>query len=203
VSSVTPSRRVIISLNEERRAMREGYAFLDEKCLLLAGAMLRELRSYEELRREFQALQRDARLALRNAVGRHGLQGLQCYPPCRLDDASVRLRRRPLLGVALQDAELVGAVSFAPPPAYPSPEADACRALHAEMIKKLVALAAHSGNLERLYREYRRTARRARALQDVLLPEVSRTIGDFEARLEELEQDEALWARRALRKSPR
>jgi V/A-type H+-transporting ATPase subunit D len=66
-------------------------------------------------------------------------------------------------------------------------------------LEKLVALAARSGNLERLYREYRRTARRARALQDVLLPEVEGMVREFEARLEELEQDEASWARRALR----
>jgi V/A-type H+-transporting ATPase subunit D len=155
------------------------------------------------LRRELRALQRDARLALRSAVDRHGLQGLQCYPPLSLEQARVEIRPRPLLGVALQDAALVGSASFAPPPVYPSREADACRALHAEMMEKLVAFAAHSGNLERLYREYRRTARRARALQDVLLPEVGRTIGDFEARLDELERDEALWARRALRNTAR
>jgi len=183
--------------------MREGYVFLDEKCLLLAGAMLRELRSYETLRGELRALQREAGLALRSAVARHGLQGLQCYPSLSLDQARVELHPRPLLGVALQDASLLGASSSAPPSVYPSGEADACRALHAKMIERLVALAAHSGNLERLYREYRRTARRARALQEVLLPEVGRMIGDFEARLEELERDEALWARRALRRNAR
>jgi vacuolar-type H+-ATPase subunit D/Vma8 len=34
-----------------------------------------------------------------------------------------------------------------------------------------------------------------RALQDVLLPELEQTVADIEARLEELEQDEALWLR--------
>ena len=37
--------------------------------------------------------------------------------------------------------------------------------------------------------------RRARALQDVLLPELDRTIYDIENRLEELEQEDAIWMR--------
>jgi hypothetical protein len=37
--------------------------------------------------------------------------------------------------------------------------------------------------------------RRARALQDVLLPELDRAVGDLETRLEELEQEDAIWMR--------
>ena len=51
-----------------------------------------------------------------------------------------------------------------------------------------------AGNLERMYREYRRTVRRVRALQDVLLPEVDATLNEVESRLEELEQDERFGA---------
>ena len=58
------------------------------------------------------------------------------------------------------------------------------------------ALAAVSGNLERLSLEYRRSVRRARALQDVMLPELDRSISDIESRLEELEHEDAIWMRR-------
>lgn len=199
MSELTPSRSAVIALKEERKAMQEGYVFLDEKCLLLAGAMLRELRAYETLLAELSALQGEAAAALRAAVMRHGLQGLQCYPALVLPGNAVGTRRRALLGVALQDAALEGALPAAAPPVDPSSEAESCRVLHSKSLEKLVALAARSGNLKRLYREYRRTARRARALQDVLLPEVNSTVREFEARLEELEQDEASWARRAIR----
>ena len=37
--------------------------------------------------------------------------------------------------------------------------------------------------------------RRARALQDVLLPELDRTLYEIETRLEELEQEDAIWMR--------
>jgi len=57
-------------------------------------------------------------------------------------------------------------------------------------------VAATSGNLERLSFEYRRSVRRARALQDVMLPELDHTIYDIENRLEELEQEDAIWMRR-------
>ena len=197
MSEITPSRSAVIALREERKAMQEGYVLLDEKCLLLAAAMLRELRAYETLLAELRALQEEAGTALRNAVTRHGLQGLQCYPALVIPENAIGIHRRKLLSVALQDAALEGAPAAVALPVDPSREAETCRAAHVKVLEKLVTLAAHSGNLERLYREYRRTARRARALQDVLLPEVNGTVREFEARLEELEQDEASWARRA------
>jgi V/A-type H+-transporting ATPase subunit D len=49
-----------------------------------------------------------------------------------------------------------------------------------------------SGNLERLSREYRRSVRRARALQDVLLPEVERELRGVETGLEELDQQDLI-----------
>ena len=57
-------------------------------------------------------------------------------------------------------------------------------------------VAAVAGNLERLSLEYRRAVRRARALQDVLLPEIDRDVYEIETRLEELEQEDAISMRR-------
>jgi len=69
--------------------------------------------------------------------------------------------------------------------------------LLAALAAKLVELAAVSGNLARLHAEYRKTVRRVRTLQDVLLPEIEQTLHEVEASLEELEQDEAGFLRRA------
>lgn len=195
MNDVTPTRSAVIALKDERKAMQEGYVFLDEKCLLLAGAMLRELRRYGDARKTLQGLQRDAALALAAAVARHGLQGLQCYPAPDPAGARVHEAQRSLLGVALKEARLERLADSIADPVWASPEARACRAAFAAVVGGLVAMAAMSGNLERLCREYRRTVRRVRALQDVLLPELDRTVADIEARLEELEQDEALWVR--------
>ena len=52
MSDLTPTRSLLIALADERRTMREGYAFLDEKCLLLAGEMLRQVRLHQSLSRE-------------------------------------------------------------------------------------------------------------------------------------------------------
>ena len=195
MSDFTPTRSVVIALKDERRTMREGYAFLDEKCLLLAGAMLQEVRRFETLRAELAGLQRAALRALRLAAGRHGLQGVQCYPPADASPQQVLTTRRSLLGVALLEARLAGVAHQAEPAQNPSPEAEAARAAFAKLLPKLVEMAAMIGNLERLYQEYRRTVRRVRALQDVLLPEIDATLYEVEARLEELEQDEGLWVR--------
>ena len=195
MSDFTPTRSLALALKDERRTMREGHAFLDEKCLLLAGAMLQEVRRFERLRTELAGMQRTALRALQLAAGRHGLQGVQCYPPADASSLRVLTARKSLLGVALLEAKLEGAATRAGPAPNPSPEAEAARGAFARLLAHLVEMAAMMGNLERLYQEYRRTVRRVRALQDVLLPEIDRTVYDIESRLEELEQDEALWIR--------
>ena len=72
MSETTPTRAVALELMDERRAMREGYVFLDEKCLLLAGEILRELERYGRLQRDFLALHDAATMALQAAVARAG-----------------------------------------------------------------------------------------------------------------------------------
>lgn len=198
MTDLTPTRSLAIQLQDERRTMREGYAFLDEKCLLLAGQMLRELRAYQALARELAPLQAAATAALEAAIARHGLDGLQVYPaaPGRY---ALHIERRALLGVAMMDAALHGEAGPAPPAVLPSPEAEACRAAHSRVAAQLVRIAACSTNLARLYAEYRKTVRRVRALQDVLLPEIEGALAQIEASLEELEQDEFGFLRRAVR----
>lgn len=195
MSDANPTRSAVIEMKDERRAMHEGYVFLDEKCLLLAGEILRELDRFGRLQREFLLLHEAALAALQAAVARHGLEGLEVYPPADLAAAQVRFVARSLMGVRLQQAEWAAGGMPAPEAVLPSPEAEACRKAFAGVLAGAAGLAAVSGNLERLSLEYRRSVRRARALQDVMLPELDRSIGDIEGRLEELEQEDAIWMR--------
>lgn len=196
MSDVTPTRSAVIELKEERHAMREGHVFLDEKCLLLAGEIVAELRRCAALEADFLPACQRAAAALGAAVGRHGLEELLVYPAAGLEQASVELTPRALVGVRLLDARLRPGLAAppqqTPPPVNASPEARDCRAAFAELIEMAAPLAALSGNLERLYRAYRRALRRARALQDVLLPELERTVYEMEAGLEDLEREDAI-----------
>ena len=195
MSETSPTRSAVIEMKDERRAMHEGYVFLDEKCLLLAGEILRELAHHGLLQREWLRLHDRALAALQAAVARHGLQGLQVYPPADLATAQVRTAARSLMGVRLQQAEWLAGDAPSAPSVQPSPEAQACRQAFAAVLTAATALAAVAGNLERLSLEYRRSVRRARALQDVMLPELDHSIYDVESRLEELEQEDAIWMR--------
>jgi V/A-type H+-transporting ATPase subunit D len=199
MSDISPTRSAVIELKDERRAMHEGYVFLDEKCLLLAGEILRQLKLHAQLQREMGGLQGAALAALRAAVARHGLHGLQVYPAGDLAGARLAVQPSSLMGVRLQQAALQGAAPEAPEAHQAvtrSPEAEACRRAFAAVHAASAPLAAVCGNLERLSAEYRRSVRRARALQDVMLPELERSIADIEGRLEELEQEDAIWMRR-------
>ena len=191
MNDVTPTRSALIELKEERVAMHEGYVFLDEKCLLLAREILAQLERYDALADHIERLRGEAGRALRAAIARHGLEGVQCYPAVAGSETELQLTRGSLMGVKLQEAELLSAAERIEAAANPTPEAEACRRVFRELLLQSARLAALSGNLERLWHEYRRSARRARALHDVLLPEIDETLHDMEARLDELEQEEA------------
>lgn len=195
MSFESPTRSRLIALGEERRAMREGYVFLDEKCLLLAAAMTAELKRHDLLRATFAEAQREARRRLEAALLRHGPDGLAVYPAPAAEVVEPRLRPSSLLGVALCRAEAEVRTLAAPAAVFPSPEAEACRAAFVALAAASVPLAAATGNLLRLHREYRRTLRRACAIHDVVLPEIDMGFGDIEVHLDEMEREEALWIR--------
>ncbi len=195
MSEITPTRSAAMALRDERRAMHDGYVFLDEKCLLLAGAMLQELRRFDAASAALRGLVARSAQALAAAVRRHGLQGLQCYPALPADALAVETHWRSLLGVPLVQAEAKRGGAGSPEAVYPSPEASDCTHAFVELSAQLAVMAASSGNLERLYREYRKSVRRVRALQDVLLPELDRDLYAIESQLDELERDEALGVR--------
>ena len=195
MTTLTPTRSIAIELRDERRTMREGYAFLDEKCLLLAGAMLRELRAQQQRLQQMLPLLRAAQQALAAALMRHGVNGLQVYP-VPADALALSAKSSSLLGVPMRAASAQTTDEAAPAVAA-SPEAAASRAAFARLLAALAPYAATSGNLARLLAEYRKTVRRVRALQDVLIPEVERSLAEVEAGLDELERDEFTFLRRA------
>lgn len=192
MSDRNPTRAALLELQDEQRAMHEGYVFLDEKCLLLAGEMLRQLGQLATLRAALDAAQARAVQALQAGLGRHGLAGLALQPPRPQQGAQGTVAAGALMGVALQQARWVADPRPAPPSVAASPEARDARAAFTALVEAAAPLAAVQGNLERLSQEYRRAVRRARALQDVLLPELAHGIADIATRIEELEQQDAI-----------
>lgn len=193
----TLSRSALLEFKDERQVMSEGFHFLDEKRLLLAAEILRQLEMYQNLEAQFRQGHERGSQYLLEAVARHGLHGVQVYPAPEHTHFALEIRRRDFFGVKLLTAVVppVAPPLPDPPPIHPSPEAEGCRRTYTELLRLAGELAAVSGNLYRLLADYRRTERRARALEDVILPELESTIYEMAARLEELEQEEAIRTR--------
>ncbi len=193
MDDITPTRSGLLALKEERQAMDEAFAFLDEKRMLLAAEIVAQLRAYAAAMHGFRTSFETAVEALKTALAWHGLDELQCYPAAGIEGARLDIVRRSLLGVALLTAELKADGSVESPGS--SPEAEQCKECFKELTQQAAHLAALSGNLRRLYNEYRRTERRARALEDVLLPELEQALVQIEAQLEALDLEEAVRVR--------
>jgi len=214
-TGLSPTRSAFLELKEERQLVREGFEFLDEKRVILAQEMLRRLDAWKIARDRYDALHEDAAAALARTVGRHGMDGLGIYPVVRMENASVDLKEHRFLGVNLLDGEFdagwaekeprmtseapsTGKAKWQAPPAVnPSPEAERCREAFSALVPLAVELAVMRASLERLVREYIRTERRARALENVVLPEIEGSLRFMDEQLEAMDQEEAIRVRNA------
>ena len=196
----SPTRSAFLELKDERQLVREGFEFLDEKRMILAQEMLRRLQAYEAAMEKYRALHEEAAAALCVASGRHGLDGLGIYPATRLDEARVSLALVRFLGVHLLDGTFEAGDPPTPRPAIsPSPEAERCRAAFRALVPLGLEIAVMRASLLRLIREYTRTERRARALENVILPEIEGNLRFMDEQLEAMDQEEAVRVRNAAR----
>ena len=192
----TASRAALLALRRDRRVIEEGHHFLDERRIALAHELLRRARAYAELRAAFAARHARARAALADAVGRHGLEGLQVIPAWRLAPAAFESERRPFLGVSLTTAARLP-LAAQPDPGVVATTSEAARCAQAfrELAQAGAGLAGEVASLLRLMTEYRKTERRVRALENIVLPEARADERRFESVLEELDQEEVLRSR--------
>lgn len=196
VRQTSPTRSVFLELKEERDLIREGYAFLDEKRMIVAQELLKRLRRWELLREKYQTLYQESVAALAAALARHGMDGLMVYPRATLSGWSSSIERSRFLGVELLAAGAAEPVSEPPaPPVIASQETRHCRELHMQLLGLAERLAAAHANLERLMAEYVQTEQRARALENVLLPEIEETLRVVDDQLEAVDQEEVIRSR--------
>ena len=78
---------------------------------------------------------------------------------------------------------------------YPYSDADLFDYLFRVIVTKSALKSGVSGNLYRLLAEYRLTERRARALENVILPEIDQSLREMSAHLEELDLEDAIRVR--------
>jgi V/A-type H+-transporting ATPase subunit D len=190
------TRSAFLELKAERRFVQEGFEFLDEKRMLLAAELLRQLDEYRRVSAEYCRLNGEAVSRLKRAIFRHGLDGLTVYPPLLLENPRVELEQRAFLGVALQQVQaLLAGSAQGWAAANPSPEANACAAAFQQLLGIAAQLATISGNLHRLCGEYARTQHRARALENIIIPEFDTKLKMIDEQLETIEQEDVLRVR--------
>jgi len=197
VTGQAPTRAAVLELMNEQVVVNEAYVFLDEKRLLLASELLRQLAIFQRVKSELGELQNRAKQAMRDALMHHGLDGLQVYPSATLDGAEISQQTTNFMGVTLVEVELntTEVTRDHAVPSNPSSAAERCIDLFSEIVLKSAMLSGVSGNLYRLLTEYRLTERRARALENVILPEIAQSLRDMSAHLEELDLEDAIRVR--------
>jgi V/A-type H+-transporting ATPase subunit D len=130
------------------------------------------------------------------AVADQGLEGLQVHPRYSLGGADLAISERPYVGQVLLEASLdTGVNELSRDPIRPSRDVRLLAAAFRDVLEAAAPLAAITANLERLMREYRRTERRVRALENVVLPEIGQDLAAMEEHLDLSEQEEVIRVR--------
>jgi V/A-type H+/Na+-transporting ATPase subunit D len=180
-----------LELKDEQRLVKEGYELLDEKRIRLVAEIRAQLGRLRRWQGDVRKAQKSARGSLIAALNRHGIDELSGYPPLSADEGEFKFARTRLFGLELLEAQWhAGAARLTERPVNPSPEARVCSREYRELLEPLVMTAVCSLNLKRLMREYVRTERRARAIENVLLPEIESSLKVVEEQLEILDQEE-------------
>jgi V/A-type H+-transporting ATPase subunit D len=180
-----------LELKDEQRFLKEGYELLDEKRIRLVAEIRAQLGQLRRWQAEARKVQEAARGAFMAALNRHGMDELSAYPALSAGEDELKFARARLFGVELLEMQWHAGAARRPEPAVnPSPEARVCARDYRALLEPLLMAAVCSVNLRRLMREYVRTERRARAIENVLLPEVERSLKVIGEQLESLDQEE-------------
>lgn len=193
-----PTRAAVIELRDERTVVNEAYNFLDEKRLLLAAEIIRQIDNYERVIASIKKLNQEAKKALEKAIHRHGLDGLGVYPPAVIEGVEFFTSHINFMGVSLMTTQLdlpSTAENVICEAVNPSSEAVECRRLFSDLLKETAILAGISGNLHRLRVEYRITERRSKALENVILPQIEHDLKQMGDLLEEMDIEDLIRAR--------
>lgn len=143
---VLATRVAWLELAEERRLVREGYELLDEKRMLLAAEIMRQLAAHAALSARITEASAAARAAAAAAFAACGCDGLAAEPPRRLDGAPLTIETRPYLGITLATATVdAGDAPPAHAPLLPVPEVRACAAAHLAILRTAAETAACAG----------------------------------------------------------
>ena len=192
------TRTAYLEIQDELHRLGEGFRFLDEKSVLLAREMLAQLALYDAGLEELKALAGAALESLLHAVERHGLDSLEVSRPADLGEIQAGRDSRAFLGLRIDQAGWGGRpVAEISGQVLDSPQQRACRTAHMDYLEALFRQGVIAGNLLRLRSEYVRTERRARALDQLIMPEMRRELKDMEEQLETVDQEEAGRVRQA------
>ena len=196
------SRAELLELRREHEVVEEGHRLLDERRVLLARELLARLKAFDQRFDTFAEREKQAHAALIEATERMGLEQLEVYPPLDLSALETVRETVKFIGIKFDGVRLAGLPEpkRERAPVFDSDQAEAAAGRFAGLLEEALGLASDIAQLLKLEAEYRRTQRRVRALEKILLPELEAEQKVLENALEELEIEEAVRVRLAAKK---
>jgi V/A-type H+-transporting ATPase subunit D len=185
----------------------KGARLLRGKREVLAGEFFRLMREVVEGRERLDATLLDAGRALTVARAREGRAALEALAAAGPREVPVTVTHRRVWGLPVPTVEAPrlarGPAARGGSPAGVSLSAFEAALRHEEALEVLLSIASRELHLRRLGAEIRDTSRRINALEQLLLPRLSRDSARVESVLDERSREDAVRLRRFRRRHPR
>lgn len=188
--AVAPTKTNLLKTKHELEFARLGHELLDQKRNILVLELLNLVDQAVDFQERVQAELQEAYRTLEQAVTRMGKLKVAALSSAINVSTEVNLKQRRVMGVRLPVVE----TSFSEHPPYFSPVGtsfwiDACVEEFKEALKLLGRLAELKISIIRLAAEVRKTIRKVNALEKIAIPELEKSVGFIQNRLEENERD--------------
>ncbi len=191
--NVPAVRSRLLQLRRDLEAARSGRDLLDRKREAIVRALAEHVPRRDELYRVAAKALGLARTALHEAQTELGRTVIDAAALAQPPLGAIQVHERPIVGVRVPRVEgAFGDYRAHYGPATASDSLDRAGEAFVATLPSLLALASEETAVRRLRAALARTARRLNAIDQLVLPEISRHIHTVAAALDEEERDEAV-----------
>jgi len=194
--NAAPTKGNLTASQYTLRLARQGYELMDKKRTILMKEIKELSGKAEELRNELEKVQRQAYKSLQTAVIGLGREAVDSAGESVDEEWEIHLKSRSVMGVRLPIVEIAYEVEIAPLSLVgASYTLDEAYIKFNKMKMLLVELAEVENTVHRLSISIKKTAKRANALENIMIPKYETRIKEIQSVLEEKGRDDFVRAK--------
>lgn len=192
---IHPNRTYLLKLKEKKKIIANSLSILKARHQALVVEFLASARPFFEKRKKIMSLYRQARQYLAVSRGLEGEPSISTLAAVNRHDPPVELEEKNVLGAKYRSAKILEPIRRSPAERHydfgpTTPHLEETFALFEQVAVEMLEVAGHESKLKNLGAAIRKTSRKARVLEERILPEMSGRIHTVSQYIGERERED-------------